>query len=433
MAWVEGDVVTFGVILKHLRKHRPNWLIDVAAPRGSHSALFGLCNRVLYHGEPEGKYDKAVDLDLEDSYVHFKDRPSSKTVFNLRLQFGLEYDPECGGYEIAVGPEATDRAERWLRSVISPTPGVFSPYPAVVLHYRGGSSKARKDLEHWQGEVLVNAIRQSGRTPILLDWSDSPMDAVRVPDKVWGGFGNGDAETMAALIRLSEAFIGIDSGPGKVASATDTPSLIVWTKHHPARYHDPAPNTEHLIPHDWRGMQPIEWDAEREKFFTENYRFRTYAGEHGLVGEIIQWLQKTLRWEGWLDPGVKFVIPARIESAAWVMAKIRNIAGKRVADCIVSAQPGDSEGLKVVEFVRSFGFFRDVRVLPIAVHQGPEKPRDTRGRYLYVSDGLRDGYHYLVPDTVSQLGKPLADWLPDVPADFEMVKRAEEWLQLTNA
>ena len=432
-----GDAVQWTIILKHLRKYRPDWRISVQIGRGLHSAFHGLCHKAVYEDQNPADFDQVVDLDLEDSYVHFADRPSSKTVFNLRLQFGLDYDPECGGYEIRVHLPVMAHAERWLRSVAKPEimyhngePRDTGLFRAVFLHYRGGSSKQRKDIEHWQAEVIVNAIRQSGRTPILLDWSDSPLDAVRVPDKVWGGFGNGDAEIMAAMIRQGEAFVGIDSGPGKVASATDTPSLIVWTKHHPARYHDPAENTEHLIPSDWRGMQPIEWDIEREKFFEANYHYRTYQGEHGMVGEVVEWLRETLHWNDWQDPGVTFVVPGRLESAVWVMAKIRNIAGKRKADCVVCREPGADEA---AEFLRSFGFFRTVKVGPLSVHHGPEKPQNTRGHYLYVSDGQRDGYHWLVPDAVMQLGKPLSDWLPEVPADFEMVQNmgAKEWLRLT--
>ncbi len=426
-----GDYVQFGVILKHLRKYRPNWIVTVQAMRGPHSALVGLCHAVVYDDPPIKDFDKIVSLDLEDSFLHFADRPSSKVVFNLRLQFGLEYDPECGGYEIQATSEVVARAHRYLETVayesFSGKIGTISPvkFKAIPFHYYGGSSKARKDLEHWQAEVIVDAIKQAERTPILLDWSHSPIKAARVPDRVWGGFGNGDAATMAAMIRLSEAFIGIDSGPGKVASATDTPSLIVWTKHHPARYHDPAPNTTHLIPTDWRGMQPIEWDAEREKFFEENYRYRTYRGEHGLVAEVVRWLQETLGWTDWVDAGVQFVIPARLASAAWVMAKVRNIAGGRTADCIVSSSQRDRDAEEVADFVRSFGYFRRVWVGPIEVHMGPDRPQNTRGHYLYVSDGMRGPYYYLCPDAIQQLGKPLTDWLPDVPVDFEMVQRMQ--------
>jgi hypothetical protein len=34
---------------------------------------------------------------------------------------------------------------------------------------------------------------------------------------------------------------------------------------------------------------------------------------------------------------------------------------------------------------------------------------------------MRDGYHFLIPDAVLQLGKPLAEWLPDVMIDEECV------------
>ena len=103
------------------------------------------------------------------------------------------------------------------------------------------------------------------------------------------------------VIGRAAAFVGIDSGPWKVASATDTPTLICWTGHHPLRYHDPAPNTTHLIPEDWHGMTPFSGkpyfsSAEHDAFeyFVANYRHRTYQpGE--LAKEACRWLKETLR------------------------------------------------------------------------------------------------------------------------------------------
>jgi hypothetical protein len=422
-----GDCVQFSVILKHLRKYRPDWQVTVKTPRGCQSALYGLCHAVLHDGEPDGEFDKEATLDLEDSYLHFSDRPSNKTVFNLKLLFGLDYDPACGGYEVNVGNEVYCRMLRWYNSIGAAPIGALPPYRAVILHYRGGNSKPRKDLEHWQAEVVLDAIRQAGRTPILWDWHGSLAEiknkqVITIPDSVWGGFGHGDAETMAAMIRLSEAFIGIDSGPGKVASATACPSLICWHGHHPARYHDPAPRTTHLIPADWRGMSPIEWDADREAFFRANYYHRTYQGEHGLVHQIVEWLREHLH-EKIVDSGVSFVIPATIMSAAWAMSKVRNIAGSRPFEIMVSSTADEEAAIKTAAFIHeTFPFVTKVKCKNVPVHMGPDLPQNTRGHYLYVSDGLRLPYHFLIPDQMIQTGRGLADWLPDSPIDWDAVK-----------
>ncbi len=106
---------------------------------------------------------------------------------------------------------------------------------------------------------------------------------------------------LTATISLADAFVGIDSGPGKIASATDTPSLICWTGHHPLRYHDPAPNTTHLIPEDWNKLPPLDCMADSlplfldaARFFTRNYKFITYRpGE--LAQEACRWLRETLK------------------------------------------------------------------------------------------------------------------------------------------
>jgi FkbM family methyltransferase len=117
-----------------------------------------------------------------------------------------------------------------------------------------------------------------------LDWDRrSPLfDNRRVfnpgvhPGDLWGGFGSGDAETITALVSLAAGFVGVDSGPGKCASAIDTPTLICWTRMHPVQFHDPAPNTVHLVPENHRDIPPARHPGIAD-YFERHYRFWTYA------------------------------------------------------------------------------------------------------------------------------------------------------------
>lgn len=96
-----------------------------------------------------------------------------------------------------------------------------------------------------------------------------------------------------AVISQCEAFIGIDSGPGKCASATNTPSLIIWTGHHPSPFHDPAPNTTHLVPQGFHGMHPVYNDPGVVSWFDSHYNIRHYQND--LSEQVHLWLQEVLK------------------------------------------------------------------------------------------------------------------------------------------
>ena len=172
----------------------------------------------------------------------------------------------------------------------------------VGIHYQGDTAKDKKDLSHAQAFEVCRTVVDAGRVPLLFDWrNQSPLPLSnwrRVPpicttrqfaSRGWGG----DAEMNTALIEQCEAFVGIDSGPGKCASATDTPTLIVWTGHHPALYHDPAPNTTHLVPVGFHDMHPVCSNPGVVAWFDRSYQGRHYAGDP--VVEVCKWLKEVLK------------------------------------------------------------------------------------------------------------------------------------------
>jgi FkbM family methyltransferase len=129
---------------------------------------------------------------------------------------------------------------------------------------------------------LCDKVLEAGYVPIVLDWDfRTPLaDGKRIHNPnsrhdLWGGTGTGDAETLAALIALSSLMIGVDSGPLHVAGATSTPTIGVWTGHHPLHYFEHADNVTHLVPEHHRQLLRAERDAGM-KYFHEHYRFTTY-------------------------------------------------------------------------------------------------------------------------------------------------------------
>ncbi len=270
-----GDACQMSILWRHLRKYRPNWIIDVRAPEPFRGATEPFVWRFWPSEgpDPDGEYESVQALSWTDCFHTFGDRPSTKVTYALKFMFGIsEYDPSLGRY--VVEPEALTEKDRTL-------------VPLVGVHFKGASHPERKNLPLEDRDAIRRCVSDLGAIPCGLEH--------------FRGVGQ-----LAWAINGCKAFVGIDSGPGKVASATETPALICWTGHHPLRYHDPAPNTTHLIPKAWIALPPFDepkeswavldhdcvWRRAYDYFLT-NYNFRTYApGELGK--EACQWLREVL-------------------------------------------------------------------------------------------------------------------------------------------
>jgi hypothetical protein len=263
-----GDGVQMSAVLRHVHKYRTNWIVDYLAEEGKHQVGRGLVRNTFSYTDPRPStyYDAEVQICLYDTWANWSDRPNTRVSSCLHELFGLRWDPECGRYRV----EVSQSRKNWAASVV--------PSSAVAVHSRGDSDKFRKDLTDIQTTEVSKYIRDLGRTPYLLG-RHIPL-----------GY---DAEVNCAIISRCEAFVGIDSGPSKCASATDTPALVVWTGHHPAPFHDPAPNTTHLVPVGYHGLEPVCNDPGVIAWFESHYNVRQY--ERDPVDEIKKWLTEVLK------------------------------------------------------------------------------------------------------------------------------------------
>lgn len=291
-----GDAVKMSAVLKHVRKYRPYWNIVFRAQDGQEQVGSGIAHQTCCYDQalPDLYYHHEVQITLYDQWRGYTDRPNTQVSLCLKDHFDLDWDHECGRYEINPRSDAKEAALGVLRACDRSYDGE----DWVAVHYQGDSARCNKNLTHLQALSVCRAVEKAGARPILLDWRDeSPLpDTARIPTVGRFGFSRAfgrSPEMNAAIIARCRAFIGVDSGPAKCASATDIPSLIVWTKHHPARFHDPAPNTVHLVPEGFHNMLPlsgltngvIEW-------FEKWYNVGTYVGCP--VGQIIQWINDVL-------------------------------------------------------------------------------------------------------------------------------------------
>ncbi|MBS0203967.1 MAG: hypothetical protein JSS49_13765 [Planctomycetes bacterium] len=296
-----GDAVMFTSVLRHLQVHRSNWVVDVATLVGKHSAFHGLCNKV-YEGRqmpPCCQYQQKFHLDWHECHTSYADSPSTKAERCLREVFGIIPDPELCRYSIRQGDAAVDLARNYLERVCRSGPNINGRFPVVMIHYEGNTSPEYKNIPTDIIRRLCDNILTAGFTPIILDWDcRTPLVApsltgepsrIYCPDvhePLWHGTGTGDAESLAALIELSTLMIGVDSGPLHVAGATSTPTLGVWTRHHPIHYFGHASNVLHLIPQNHAELVRGN-GAVAEAYFTAHYCHQTYSElEDSLWAEV---------------------------------------------------------------------------------------------------------------------------------------------------
>jgi hypothetical protein len=278
-----GDAVQVSAVLRHVAAARPNWRICYQAEEGKHQVGWGIVANTFAYGDPcpVSHVDAEVQILLFDTWAGWHDRPNTRVSSCLHERFGLSWRAEYGRYQVNVSEEVRAQARRLM-------PSILGRY--VALHYRGDSSPERKNLSHEQAAAICTVIRRVGGCPLLLDWRrEWPLHEKRVTPGLHGCA----ADINCAVISECAAYIGIDSGPSKCASATDAPSLVVWTGHSPIPFHDPADNTTHLIPLGFKGLFPVVDDPKVIAWFVGRYNIRWYDGDP--VDEIKRWLMEVLK------------------------------------------------------------------------------------------------------------------------------------------
>lgn len=240
-----GDAVQLTTVLAHLRELRPQWTIDVACKAGAHTLFDGLCRRVtLLSDDPAPRANYSVDLTLPWGEPHetYRDSPSTKAEKCLREVFRLLPLERLCRYRIAPDAEACDRADDYLRDLCG---AAAARQPVVLLHYQGNSARGGKNLDEAIARELVEVVRRHGLLPLVLDWESPPRSGLvraglaESPGRnhpLWNNLGTGDGAALAALVERVAFMVAIDSGPGHVAGATSTPTLVVWRRHHPVNY-----------------------------------------------------------------------------------------------------------------------------------------------------------------------------------------------------
>ena len=287
-----GDCVQLQVVLRHIQVNRPNWKVDVASGKGKHTCFHGLCENSYILGQqpPDSNYNQVFDPGWYENYNKYKDRPNTKVTNSLAEEFHIDYDAALGSYKF--GLETTDKEHQevydYYKSIgaqpVDPTIGddPKQKMKVVVIHYQGNTSPDKKNLHHHHVKALIHTMGPLGYKFVILDWDGrsnlaNHYDGVYIPHAdhpYWGSTGTGDARKIKLLIDQASLFLGIDSGPGHVAGASETPAIIVWLRHHPFQFYDLCSNVTHLIP-DTYGHY---FEHERaKKYFERHYKHEIYS------------------------------------------------------------------------------------------------------------------------------------------------------------
>lgn len=252
-----GDTVQFIIILKHIQKYRPKWIVDVVAPRGKNKCLVGFCNEVKTPGEDhiqENEYDDVHDfrwweasMRTSEMCIGFK-VPATKVLKALTEVLNINPDPDLFTYDgIKIQSSNKILVKEYLKKI------PFNKY--VGFHYSGLTSVDKKNVSEDLIREMCFLLNDLGFGCIIFDWEGKTS----LPNKknifrpgkgdpIWEGQKYGSSLTIAALIEELDLFVGIDSGPLHVAGGTSTPSVGIWKEHHPIHYFDLSDNVLHILP-----------------------------------------------------------------------------------------------------------------------------------------------------------------------------------------
>src|SRR5579859_7477833 len=294
-----GDNAQFTIVLRHIQRSRPDWIVDMEVGAGKASYFRSATRRLfLRNKEPyaEGEYDRVIEGSWSIPKTCRPDLPATKPTRFLQEVLGIDpIESLYRGYQIEIAPEEAELTDQYVASL--------PPRPLVLLHYLATTLRGFKNLSHEDAWFICDRIQEAGCIPVILDWkSESPLpDGKRIfnpglDNPIWQGQKSSSAGTLASLIRRARLFIGIDSGPLHVAGATNTPTIGVWRKHHPVNFFDLCDNVTHLVPR--RGCRVRGDNAELGKsYFEQAYRFVYYNDLRSALSKSInQSFQTAASW-----------------------------------------------------------------------------------------------------------------------------------------
>lgn len=279
-----GDAIQFQIVLHHLLYYYPDCRITLETTQGREGLFEHLVDEISPLVYPFNQWAASISKSIgygEYTHEFAYDWPPTKATECLIRDFHLEPVPELFFYSACIGPEAQQKVDEWLAKL---------PRPIVAFHYEGNSRPQNKNIDLPTAREIAEGLVAKGCSVVLLDYSLNKVvngSTIVQPKDL-----PKDAETLAALIDGVDGFIGIDSGPGHLAAATNTPGYIVWTGHHPAYFFDdPAPTLTHLL---CPGAVLANDDGAVKAYFEETFNHQ-YLGLKDLATTVIEGIVEKMK------------------------------------------------------------------------------------------------------------------------------------------
>ncbi len=297
-----GDTVQFNIVIKHIKKHNPNWKLFLETTQGKEpccSHLVERCFLVEERCETKAKFDKIINFNFKEPDQTTCDRaiqyslPASKPLDAVVGDLELTPDPNLFKYEIEIKQQTKKIVSNYLKTIPQKN-GIVS------IHYQASSSPNKKNIAQNDVKNICDFLFRNGYTPLILDWKDDTLIdnqtifGTTKNHSIWQNQRNGSAEIIAAIIEQSKLFIGVDSGPLHIAGCLKTPTIGFWKDHHPMHYFDFSDNVIHLLPkNSWKNFRGRNRN-ELNELFEKLYNYKYY---HNFNDDIFQVIQESLSLE----------------------------------------------------------------------------------------------------------------------------------------
>ena len=302
-----GDCMLGQTYLRHWKQSNPNTELHLECEPGTEQIFQPVVDHVYplvhpFYWRTEGEQFDQTPMNPEPIQfvrpVHWYPGHASTKTTQAILQEHWEFDRSLYKWEIHPTAEQFQKVDEYISDQLP------SDKPFALIHYKGTAQPQNKDLTDSEAELAARLLIELGITPVVLHTADNSIpfadqQTIFHPryastpmfrhEQLRGGLV--ESGLIAALIQRATALIGIDSGPEHIALATDTPTFIYYTYHHPVTVFDPTPShITHLVPDDIGVLVP----EHAHDYFTEHYPNIVYFGdsiENHLADAMIDNLQ----------------------------------------------------------------------------------------------------------------------------------------------
>ena len=206
-----------------IRKKRYDIVIDLhGGPRSAWATFFSRSKKKI------GSTLYRHSFPYTDVLSPYREDPPVGRYHIVLTQIGilekLGMNAENPHVRIYVSPEAVEKANRLIDDIRNEHKLVVVQPTATGYNKRWHDAQWSYYLNELYNRMNINIVFTSG--PGECGYVDDIIKRLKVPYTNLSG--KTDIQTLAALIKGADLFIGCDSGPGHIAAALGTPAIILF-------------------------------------------------------------------------------------------------------------------------------------------------------------------------------------------------------------